>query len=246
MSPRLARRARREEVAGHLTPTHPKVLGHVRDDGPPSRTLRSCQPTCARATCWLESKRSPLSSGQVDPADEGEAIVDDDRLLVVAVQGTLVRVERAGDAGAVAQAVSHLPHHRSRRPEERQGGSRPGEHAHIDAGRELSEQVAQDQRVVAAREWEVGGEVPPGEVDVRRRRREFLGDVRKSFGAVDEHVQRAPVARGRSPSPTAPRRRERVVPAEPPEPPSMVGGDRSAHGLTELPVDAFCEPGRSR
>ena len=58
----------------------------------------------------------------------------------------------------------------SRRPEQRQRRTRPGEHAHVEALRQLGKQVAQDERIaVAALERERGREVPAGDMDVRLR-----------------------------------------------------------------------------
>ena len=56
---------------------------------------------------------------EVDPPDEGQPVVDDDRLLVVAVHRTLVAVEFAADPRSAPQLVAHRAHLPARRPEER-------------------------------------------------------------------------------------------------------------------------------
>ena len=65
--------------------------------GPSIRAATSCQPTRAGLGGGRVEAVAGLR-GQVDAADERDPVVDDDRLLVVAVQGALVRVERALDA----------------------------------------------------------------------------------------------------------------------------------------------------
>jgi hypothetical protein len=46
--------------------------------------------------------------GQVDSADEGDAVVDHDRLLVVAVHRPLLRIERAANLCPAAEVLAHL------------------------------------------------------------------------------------------------------------------------------------------
>jgi hypothetical protein len=48
--------------------------------------------------------------GQVDSADEGDAVVDHDRLLVVAVQGPLLPIECTVDLRSSAEALAHPSH----------------------------------------------------------------------------------------------------------------------------------------
>jgi len=58
------------------------------------RAATSCQPTAPR--------------GQVNAADERDAAVDDDRLLVVAVHRSFACVQRALDAATGGQLIADL------------------------------------------------------------------------------------------------------------------------------------------
>src|SRR5437899_2588247 len=87
---------------------------------------------------------------EVDDADEGTAIVAHDRLLMVAVQGPLFRVDAALDPSLLRKLVAHPRHLAARRTEERQRRSRPHEHTHLDALGEVGEQVAQHDKLLAA------------------------------------------------------------------------------------------------
>ena len=124
----------------------------------------------------------------------------DDRLLVVAVHRPFLRVERALDPRAGRKLVAHRPHARARRTEERQRGARPREHAHVDALRQLGEQIAEHDGLAVAHEREVGREVPAGQVDVRASRPQRLRDRRQRLRAVDEHLERIARRGGGSPA----------------------------------------------
>jgi hypothetical protein len=56
---------------------------------------------------------------EVDAPDERNAVVDHDRLLVVAMHRPLLRVEPAFDACLVRQPLTHLAHLAARRAKER-------------------------------------------------------------------------------------------------------------------------------
>ena len=88
--------------------------------------------------------------GQIDSADERDAVVDHDRLLVVAVQRPFFRVQPELDPGVARQLLLHGAHITARRAEERQRRSCPREHADVDPLSELGEQVAKDERLSVA------------------------------------------------------------------------------------------------
>ena len=138
--------------------------------GPSIRAAASCQPIARARRVMARVESVAGLRGEVDAADERDAVVDHDRLLVMAMHRPLLRVERALDARVLRQAVPHLAHLATRRPEERQRRSGPDEHAHVDALGQLGEEVAQDDRLVAAHELEVRREVPVRHVNVRARR----------------------------------------------------------------------------
>ena len=199
-------RGRREPLAGHLLPAEPEVLCHVRDGRPLDANGRvvPAEPAACRMSAGVEAVARLRR--EVDPADEGDAVVDHDRLLVVAVHRTLACVEAALDAGLPGEGVAHLRDVLPRRAEERQGRAGPGQDADVDALGEVREQMPQHHRALAPLEREVGGEEPAGEVNVRPGRVELPGDRRKRLGAVDQDVDRVPgraaVDRPR-PNPTA-------------------------------------------
>ena len=103
---------------------------------------------------------------QVDPPDEGDAVVDHDRLLVVRVPDAGAPVHGAPDARVPNEVLAHVAHVAPRRPERRHGSALPEEHADVDPLGELREQVADDHRLLFARELEVGRDEPAGHVDV--------------------------------------------------------------------------------
>ena len=79
----------------------------------------------------------------------------------------------------------------------RQRRARPQQHPHVDPLGQLAEQVAQPRRSLVARQPEVGRDVPAGDVDVRARSVERLGDRRQGLLAVDQDLERAAGARRR-------------------------------------------------
>ena len=79
---------------------------------------------------------------QVDPADEGDLVVDDHDLLVVAVQRPRAGLELGADPGAADELVALGPDDAAARREHRDRRARPGEHPHRDALGDLAEQLA--------------------------------------------------------------------------------------------------------
>ena len=67
----------------------------------------------------------------------------------------------------------------------------------------------------------------------------------KSLGTVDQYLQRASLARGRSSRPAASVRRECLLPAVASQTPPMMRRNGLAHGLAEMPVDAVREVAQS-
>ncbi len=80
--------------------------------------------------------------GEVDPPDEGDLVIDDHELLVVAVHRTLVGVERAAYRCAPGELGVDLTDGGARGSEDRGGRARPEQHAYVDPLGELGEQVA--------------------------------------------------------------------------------------------------------
>jgi hypothetical protein len=98
------------------------------------------EPVAARVVVRIQPVAA--QGGQVDPAHERRLVVDDDELLVVAVERALSRVERHRDARAAGELVTRLPHFAAIRMEQWQRRARPGEDAHVDSLRRLGEQLS--------------------------------------------------------------------------------------------------------
>src|SRR5207253_9355291 len=140
-----------------------------------------------------------------------------DELLMMAVERTLLRVERHLHAGT-PQVLCDIANLGARGPEERQRRSCPEEHAHLDLSRKLRQQVEQDAAISLAHERELGREVPTGDVDVRFGALELLGEPRQEARAVDQNLDVvAPSRRRIAVGPEARRRLERSPPTRPPE-----------------------------
>ena len=96
---------RRQRLAGDLVPAQTEVLGDVRDDRT-AKEQRGVVPADGAARDVLV--RVPAVAGvvgEIDAADERDAIVDDHELLVVAVHRPLLRVRREADARAELERV---------------------------------------------------------------------------------------------------------------------------------------------
>jgi hypothetical protein len=212
--------------------------------GPATRALASCQPTWPRARWPLLSKRIAGFRGQVDSADEGDAVVDDDRLLVVAVHRPLLRIERAADLRAGTEALAHPSYRPPRGPKHRQRRSRPDKHTHLDLLSELSQKIAQNRRLSLPRQREVRREEPASDVDVRLGPLEFRHHPGKRFGTVDQDIERSSRARRRvTGGPATPRSIKRYLPADPLEPAPMVGTDGTANRRSQMAVSTEHEIG---
>ena len=81
---------------------------------------------------------------QVDAADERHSIVDDDRLLVMAMKRPFARVQSAGDRPRPPELVAHAADGSARWPEDGNRRTRPEEHAHVDAPCRLGQKIPQD------------------------------------------------------------------------------------------------------
>ena len=136
--------------------------------GPAILAHASCQPTFARAGWSVGVVAVAGFRGEVDTADEGDAIVDHDRLLVVAVQRSFVS-SRGAHWIFVSRVscVAHLPYVAARRAKERQRRPRPGKHPDVEALCQLCKQVTKHERLSVPCQGEIRREVPARQVNVR-------------------------------------------------------------------------------
>ncbi len=145
------------------------MVGDVPDRGAPE-VCRDVVPACLRARGMVARVIAvAVLRGHVDSTDEGDPVVDHDRLLVMAVHGPFSGVERAADA-CFRERLPDLAHVPPGRPEQWKRRTGPQEYAHVDAVGELREEVAEDSRLALSREGEIGRYVPAGQINVRLRR----------------------------------------------------------------------------
>src|SRR5439155_1381969 len=129
--------------------------------GRPRKLLREHERDLRRPEELALEVHEPLGRAQRAqgaPAHERRLVVDDDELLVVAVERALPRVERHGDAGAAGELVARLSHLAAGRVEQRQRSAGPGEDTYVDSLRRLGQELTQRRPVLL--EPERGVEVP--------------------------------------------------------------------------------------
>ena len=195
------------------------------------------EPAAGRMVAGVE----PIAAvvGHVDAADERDLAVDNDGLLVVAVERMLARIGLAADPGAAGEGRDAVADLLARGMERRHRRARPHEHPHVGPLRDLGQEPAEHTAALPPDELEVGRDVPAGHVDVVARALERLGDQRERLGAVDQHLERAPFARpriARRPRPVA-GGGEGMAPAEAAKAPSMLGAHRRLDTVTYGRVD---------
>ena len=225
-------------------PTGPEVLRDVADRGPRDVGAHVVPAERGAGAMGARVEAVPRLRGQVDAADEGDAVIDDDRLLVVAVQRALARIQRAADPRTADQVVAHRPDGPARGREDRQRRPRPGEHADVDPIGGLRQQVAQDHRLGAPRERELRREEPAGDVDVGPGALDLGRDPRKGLRAVDENLDLVPRPRwGTAGGPAAGVGVEGSQPADPRESAPVMGDPGPGHRRAEEAVRAERDTG---
>ena len=125
---------------------------------------------------------------QVDAADERHSIVDDDRLLVMAVKRPFARVQSAGDRPRPPELFAHAADGSARWPEDGNRRTRPEEDAHVDAPCRLGQEIPQDDRTLGVAQHEIRGHEPSGQMDVRPGAPDLVHDLGERGLAVDQDV----------------------------------------------------------
>ena len=133
-------------------------------------------------------------------------------------------IEDTDDPGLLHQGIAHLSGLFSVWVKERKRRSRPAQHSNIDALSNIGQQLAQPLATLA--QLELRREEPAGEMHVRLRLLDLVGDPRQRCRAVDQDLEPIPVPRrrigvgepscGRVKSPK---------PSDPSEPPPMMRDD---------------------
>ncbi len=215
------------------------MLGDVGDDRafePNARVV----PAHAPARPVVAVVESPAGERrEVDAADEGDAVVDDHELLVVAVHRPLLRVEPGLDARSGDELVAHRTHLAAVGMEERDGCTGPREHPHRHALGGVGEERAENRATVAERH--TGRERPAGDVHVRAGGLDLRRDARQRLRSVDEQLHRHAFAGPERAAlrPPARRRRERARLSDACETPAMVAAHDALEGVAEHIVDAI-------
>ena len=164
------------------------MSSHVPDGGPldaggsvmPAE-LRPCRMVTPVAAIAAEAR-------QVDTTDERHPIIDDDRLLVMAVKRPFAGVEGACDRPRAPEVVAHPSDGSARRPEDGKWRTRPQEDAHVGELCHLGQQVPQDDRPPGVAQHEVRGHEPSGQMDVRPSAPELIDHLGERRLAVDQHI----------------------------------------------------------
>ena len=171
---------------------------------------------------------------EVDAPDEGDAIVDHDRLLVMAVHEPDAGVELAVDPVSKIEPLDHPPNLSAGRTEDRYRSATPDEHAHVDPLGQLGEQVSHDRGLVASRELELRGEEAAGEMDVGLRSCQLVCDHGQERRSVDEDLDGVSRPYGQLASgPVGAVGLERAVPADLAQPPGVMRSNRAIDGAAE-------------
>lgn len=175
--------------------------------------------------------------GEVDPTDERDPVVNDDRLLVVAMQWTFFRIQGAADLRSSTQLLAHRPHSAAGRPKQRQRRARPHQHTHLNPFGELGQHVTQNAYLARPRQREVSGKKPASDMDMRLRTFQLLRDPRQSVSAVDENLEQAAAAWPRLTGRPATRQGlEGIQPADPRQPTAMMSANRTTDRGPNKPI----------
>ena len=154
-----------QALAGDRVPARGEVVVHVGHGGAaqPRADVVPAQAPAGGVVARVEAVAGVV--GEVDAVDERQLAVDADRLLVVAVERVLARVDLAADARVAREGAHGLAHLRAAGVKGRDRRPGPDEHAHVDALGQLREQRARRDGRLAAHELEVRRQVPAGDVD---------------------------------------------------------------------------------
>jgi hypothetical protein len=103
--------------------------------------------------------------GQIDAADEVNFVVNDNELLMVAVNRVLTAIQFTTNPVAASKLVPRNTDRLARRGEDRRRRSGPEQHADRDPLGHISQQIAQRVRLDPPLELEVRAGEPAGDVD---------------------------------------------------------------------------------
>ena len=126
----------------------------------------------------------------------------------------------------------------------------PEQDANVDLLGQLGQQDPHDERLLLAAERQLGREEPAGEVHMGRRRRHVGRHPGQRLRAVDQHLDRVPLAGRRALREVERRRVQGVLLADAPEvtpvPVANRPVDLTSERMPELDPDVLEDPGRAR
>jgi hypothetical protein len=149
--------------------------GDVRHDGTSKQAGGVMPAELAARGVGIRVEPVARLGGQIDAADERNMVVDHGDLLVVAMQGSLLRVRNRLDPRARRERVESTRHVLAIGVEERQRRAGPNQDTHRNPLGQLCEERPQFHPVGVAHECEVWCHEPAGEMDVRTRFAQLVG-----------------------------------------------------------------------
>lgn len=175
--------------------------------------------------------------GHVDAAHKRDAIVDHDRLLVVAMKGPLPAIESALHNPGRPKLVTDTPHQPPRRRKHRQRRARPQKHTNLDPRRRPNQQITHHHRRIARHQHEPRRDKPSSQMHMGRRRADLLHHPRQRELTVNQHLQLVPMPRRRSIIRPPARRRPQHHTANPLQPPRMMPTNSPRDTLARHSID---------
>src|SRR6478672_5245889 len=133
--------------------------------GTRSFVATSCQPRPAARVVRSTVPSISRQRGEVDAADEGDRVIDDHELLVMAVHAPLAGIQHTLDPAAGRQLRAYRANHLAGGLKRGHRGARPHQHPHLNALGQTSEDVTHSGSVTVTGQFKTGGEMPPGDVD---------------------------------------------------------------------------------
>src|SRR6476659_5663232 len=108
----------------------------------------------------------PGQRGEVNAADEGDHVIDDHQLLVMAVHAPLAGIQDTLNPAAGRQLRAYRADHLAGWLKRGHRGARPQQHPHVDALGQTSEDVTHSGCVTVTGQFKTGSEMPAGDVDL--------------------------------------------------------------------------------
>ena len=192
------------------------------------------------ARAGARSSRAGRRQGrQVDPADERRLVVDDDELLVVAVERTLPRVERHRDPRAAGELVAHASR-TSPRSGWKSGSGAPAQASTRTSTRSAASASSSRSVGPSSSSRKAGSKCQPARWTCERAAANRVRDPRQRLAPVDERLDAAAGTRRerRGARPAARRRIDRLGATVPARRRRVMGADGALDRVPDEIVEA--------